>query len=428
MSGKGRTGAALVVIVLSAVVLVWAWLSPADSVPRAAFSRDADGLLVGTFESGEVAAFLSRHGLVAPAGGVPPAEAGIAETLESAFAELKEAPGSRSVGRVGQILDYLYVDDAARACYARAGGEDPREPRWPHLLGRLEARSGRPEAAERWFRAALALRPDPATQQRLADLLARQGRTEEADALLRDVLQRNPGAGFAALELARLRMTEGAWPDADALADRVLAADPNSGAAHAVKARTAAALGREEEAARHARQAGPARRLDQMLPDSHVAELVPVSGALLNRRRQAQQQFDRGDLEGMIRTLSEVVERDSSDAGSLATLITTLEAVGRPADGDATRDAALRRHPADPKVHEAIGRVAASRQDWTAALRHTGQALEFDPDLAAAHSTRAVVLVNLNRYDEALRHARRARELDPGDAKAAQLVERLTRR
>lgn len=77
---------------------------------------------------------------------------------------------------------------------------------------------------------------------------------------------------------------------------------------------------------------------------------------------------------------------------------------------------------ADPESAMAqlgLGLARYAQGDPAAALAPLERAIALCPDSADAHDSLAVVLVDLERFDEAIGHALRARELDPEDAKIA---------
>ncbi|HMB69967.1 MAG TPA: tetratricopeptide repeat protein, partial [bacterium] len=292
--------------------------SAAASAPRAAVSYDADGRLVGRFEAAALSGFLEEHGLPAPASPLGPMEAGIATELEKSLAAVARLPLAPSYGQLGQILDYVYCQNVARAAYETAHRLAPDDHRWPHYLGALAEAAGNAAAAETHYRLAVELRPDfAATRGRLGWLLLRQNRLDEAEAMLREVTRREPSLPYPYTGLGRIAMKR-ARPDA-ALPwlEEALGRDPSDPETHALLARIHAGRGDREAAATHARRAGPARKPDVLFRDPLAHERLRVSGALLNHRREAQRQYDQGDLAGMIATLEYVVQRDSSDMDTL---------------------------------------------------------------------------------------------------------------
>jgi DNA-binding winged helix-turn-helix (wHTH) protein/tetratricopeptide (TPR) repeat protein len=75
---------------------------------------------------------------------------------------------------------------------------------------------------------------------------------------------------------------------------------------------------------------------------------------------------------------------------------------------------ALRAAPNLPEAHVSLGRVRMIFDwDWSGALAALNHAATLHPELPEAHSSRALLLSALGRYEEALREIRRAQTLDP---------------
>lgn len=119
------------------------------------------------------------------------------------------------------------------------------------LLGNLGlelARAGRLEEAERTLRRAVAIQPWPDLQNGLAEVLTVRGRLDEAEALLAEVLAREPDQGEALASLGRLRLMRRDPAGALPLLDRAVARDPDQPGRHVLRARALAGTGRRPEA------------------------------------------------------------------------------------------------------------------------------------------------------------------------------------
>src|SRR5204862_4645185 len=136
---------------------------------------------------------------------VDPAVAG---AIEAARRQVWWTPHSAAAwGRLGMLLRAHGVRPEANRCFARAEQLAPDDPRWPYLQG-YALRLDDPEAAARHLQRAVALcgtTPDgPALT--LAEVSARQGRLDDAEAQFRRVLENNPDNARAHLGLGRLAL------------------------------------------------------------------------------------------------------------------------------------------------------------------------------------------------------------------------------
>ncbi len=119
------------------------------------------------------------------------------------------------------------------------------------LLGNLGlelARAGRLEEAERALRRAVTIQPWPDLQNGLAAVLTVRGRLDEAEALLGELLAREPDHGEALASLGKLRLMRRDPAGALPLLDRAVARDPDEPARRILRARALAGTGRRPEA------------------------------------------------------------------------------------------------------------------------------------------------------------------------------------
>lgn len=64
-------------------------------------------------------------------------------------------------------------------------------------------------------------------------------------------------------------------------------------------------------------------------------------------------------------------------------------------------------------AHSALAFVLGNKWDWTMAERENKRAIELNPNLAEAHVLYSIYLMQMGRHDEAITEAKRAREIDP---------------
>jgi Flp pilus assembly protein TadD len=125
-----------------------------------------------------------------------------------------------------------------------------------HNLGLMYERMRDPVRAEGAYRAALAVDDlSYPPKANLAMLLARQGKSAEAEKLLREVLAAYPDLADVAYALGLLVAEKGAMPEAAALLARAAAGMPGNGRAAYNAGLALAQVGRDAEAERMLRQA-----------------------------------------------------------------------------------------------------------------------------------------------------------------------------
>ncbi|HEY9420899.1 MAG TPA: tetratricopeptide repeat protein, partial [Thermoanaerobaculia bacterium] len=89
-------------------------------------------------------------------------------------------------GELGRVYLAYSFHDAATDCFRNAAGIDPRDFRWPYLLGAAHQAAGRLDEAADAFGKALELAPEAAPGYvHLGEIRLLQGRFDEAEAALR---------------------------------------------------------------------------------------------------------------------------------------------------------------------------------------------------------------------------------------------------
>lgn len=124
--------------------------------------------------------------------------------LSAARVEVERAPESaRAWGRLGMLLMVHQFRTESVVCFARAEQLDPHDARWPYYQS-LTARHSDPESAIAALRRAVATGVlDQGPRLLLAELLLQCGQLDEAEALFRVVLHREPDNCRASLGLAQ---------------------------------------------------------------------------------------------------------------------------------------------------------------------------------------------------------------------------------
>jgi Flp pilus assembly protein TadD len=106
------------------------------------------------------------------------------------------------------------------------------------------------------------------------------------------------------------------------------------------------------------------------------------------------------------------------EPGGFVAMLSVFEAQAALRRGRAAAETAammMENHPGEPESHNAAGRAAMLRRDWTRAEAGFREALRLAPQEPVYQSNLAVALERRGRRGEAMLHFRRAVETDPGN-------------
>jgi tetratricopeptide (TPR) repeat protein len=322
--------------------------------------------------------------------------------------------------RLGEVLLDGSRPDDAREVFERALAIDPRSAAALAGLGRAASAAGDHRSAIERFDAALALQPQATSlhyrlaiaHRALGDLeqaRAQLGRSGEqpvtfADPVLDAARRRLTGVG-ALLRIGQSAAGSGAPAAAEARFREALAIDPESADAHQALGTLLEEQGRADEALEHYTEA---MRLGlQNVPAGlHTAVLLRAAG----RSQEA------------AALLAATAASAPDSAAVQAELASALEEAGQLDAALAAYDRWSSLEP-DPRRRalalfhrSSIEAAQGSGAEAEASLR---QALELDPDLAAAHFNLGTLYARRGALDDAAAHLERAVDLRPDDELAA---------
>lgn len=286
----------------------------------------------------------------------------------------------------------------ARFCFNEARELRPELPE-PYLnLGVIADRTGHPEAAERWFREAVAHGPSREASIGLAALLTKKGSFEEAARYYDAALQLNEES-----------------------------AEAHEGIAWALDH-----LGRPDEALRHyarARELKPrdpgalvnlglafkrTGRGDEALACFRAA-LALDAGSEQAHQSLAEAYAEAGRADDAIRECEEVLRTNPKSAVAHALWGAVLQQRGDAAGAEAHFAEASRLDPALPEAHSGLGSAAFSRGDLESARRQFEEAVRLKPSGAAGHKNLGLVLARMGDLNGAAAQYTEALRLAPGD-------------
>lgn len=167
-------------------------------------------------------------------------------------------PGSAEAwGHLGKVLRAHDIIPESNVCFRRTEELDPADPRWPYLLGRGLLPS-HPEEALACLQRAVE-RGDAVFSPRLylAEQLIDRGRLDEAEALVRVVLDKEPDDPRAHQDMGRIALRRNQLEQSLDHLLRSAAKAPDARATHATLAQVHSRMGNAKAAAEELRRMAP---------------------------------------------------------------------------------------------------------------------------------------------------------------------------
>jgi spermidine synthase len=300
-----------------------------------------------------------------------------------------------------------------------------------HLeLGNVLAKEGRLDDAARRLSDALTIKPDSVeTYIDLGNVLLAQGNVSSAIDQYSRALRIDPASARAHTNLGIVLADQGKTAEAIDHFERALQLDPGSAEAHGNLANLLRVEGKTDEAIQHYSKA---LELQPNNARTHygLGQLYAGQG----RAREALTEFrealkinendaDTQSYVGMI--LSQMGERDAAIAHLEAALrvdsnhFSARYSLGvallqrgkvEEATGHFRKAIELRRH--DPQIYRDVGIVMGESGRLKESARYLKESLERDPRSAATHDSLGVTLARMGRMEEAVGHFREALAID----------------
>jgi tetratricopeptide (TPR) repeat protein len=308
---------------------------------------------------------------------VAAADPEVGAAITAARSELFRAPRSPSAwGKLGKILaahDYL---PAARSCFIEAERLQSDEAHWPYFHGLMLAFSDNDAAIIQYEQALQRHGAVPTMRFRLAETLAAQGRTDEAEEQYRKLLDEPSLAARAELGLGRLACQRGDLDAARTRAQRTAADAGTQKAGHVLLAEIAQGANDPTTATRELAAAAK-------LPD---------------------------DPEWTDPVLNEI-NREKVGKDARLTRARELSRQNRPREAAATFEELVKAYPDWDQGWLNYGRLFMDHRAYAPAERAFQQVLRLTPDSVTGHYHLGVALFQQDRWREAAAHFRESARL-----------------
>jgi tetratricopeptide (TPR) repeat protein len=364
-------------------------------------------------------------------------------------------------GTYGKVLRAHEFEAESNCCFRQAERLNPKDPRWPYLLGR-GLRSSDPDQAiaclERSVRCGgVVMSP----RLLLGELLLDRHRIEEAELLFRAVLEKEPENPRAHLALGRLALGRNQLEQSLDHLERAAAGAPDIKATHSVLAQVYSRLGKTEQAEEQVRLMAPLAE-EWYWPDPYQDEVLALWVGLKARLSIAADFWKQRRRDEAIRYLQAVVADYPESEKAQFMLGDKLNIVERYAESEAPLREAVRLDPAFARAHFELGyclhqkgrsdqaaacyRKAielqpdyalahynlsfclAEQGDRPAAIASLRIAVRYKPEVAKAHRNLGKLLAQQGEYVEAREALQRAVQLAPSDQESKELLERTSSR
>jgi tetratricopeptide (TPR) repeat protein len=309
----------------------------------------------------------------------------VAEAVQEARRLVIQKPSAASAwGRLGMVLRAHDFGPEANRCFQEAERLDPREARWPYVQG-LTLVLTEPEEGIRCLERAVERCGDSLSvpQLRLAEALLEQGRLDEAQSHLEQVLRREPENCRARLGLGRLAILRENWQAGLDQLEACLADEHARKLAYTLRAEAWARLGQPDRA-RTEQQRAAELPADQRWPDPFAEEVLALQRGLGARLIQADalaRASRWAEATGLLKqTLTKYPQ-------SIPAWLRLGEAWRQQGQLDQAEEALQRAVQADPEAAEAwfrLGCVQALGRPREAADSFR-RAIRLKPDHALAH-------------------------------------------
>jgi tetratricopeptide (TPR) repeat protein len=339
----------------------------------------------------------------------------VARAIEAAREQALAEPNSAPLrGTLGMLFLAHEFTDEARTCFRQARLLAPRQFRWAYYLARLEEGSNL-EAALGGYKEALALDDSYAPlHDRLARILARLDRADEARQHYQRAMQLAPESHFPKLGLARLALARGELEEARRFFEAAVEQAAWSAEAHEGLALVLRSTGELEQAQKTSDAAALLPAAAREMPDRLMSEVYAMELTSNRLARQADALVAQGRLGEAAEALTALAKTRPDQSRLVLSLGQVYLARQEAAAAVATLRDACARFPNDAAAHFLLGTALLARGNAGEAGRSFSKAVELKPDHAQAWYGLGQAAASLQDADAARDAFSRCVAVDPG--------------
>ena len=312
----------------------------------------------------------------------------VREQLEAAREELDRALETEGVsdevlaqqfGRVGRLYFLYDLNDLAPLAFRNAIALAPESPEWRYLLAAHQMFEGETEEAEGLLRWIVERRPgDLPTRVRFGDLLLDSGRADEALVHYTKALELDGDSAAALYGLGRIDRLRGDHEAAVVKLERAVSLQPAADAIYHPLALSYRKLG-DTAKARELISLNKHGRVT--FPDPLINRLGLENQSADGSFHAAAQAMRRGEMEEAARLYRQFLEAE----------------------------------PDDPIAHHNLGVSLLASGEWEDGIGALRRSIEINPDYRGGHFSLGSALAEEGRFEEAMFNYSKAHEIDPED-------------
>lgn len=350
--------------------------------------------------------------------------AALVQALKRAEERVLQAPNRASAwGHLGMLLRANGFAEEGEECFLHAAALAPEDDRWPYLLG-VSREPSDPPAALAYYRRALQLRDQPHVRLRLAELLLKQRRLDEAKAHIDAALSQDGHSPRAQYNLARLEFLQSDLHSSLQHARQATAAAPTHRAPQLLLVEIYHRLGRTADADAEARSMQE-RAYQAAWPDPLIEQVLKLRFSADRAAASAETLASRGEMEAAITLMEQAVSREPEHTAHAVELAQYLVLSGDLPRAAAVLETAALRNPEAAEVRLMQGVVQYRQRQWQRAAASLRESLRLQPHSALAYYNLGQCLTQMGNRQEAVAAFSKAVDLQPGFAEARNRIDEL---